>query len=62
LHYLVVLPYEIFTPAAMSAGIEAWTWVIGERADLEMSIMLEFNAAWMGAIKHRKGMFSGSLK
>jgi phosphatidylinositol 4-kinase A len=57
-----VLPYEIFAPAAISAGIEAWTWLIGERADLEMSIMLEFNAAWMKTIKHRKGMFSGSLK
>ncbi|KAF8579311.1 atypical/PIKK/PI4K protein kinase [Ramaria rubella] len=61
LHYLVVLPYEIFTPAAISAGIEAWTWLIGERTDLEMSIMLEFNAAWMETIKHGKGMFCGSL-
>ncbi|KAG9318618.1 hypothetical protein JVU11DRAFT_711 [Chiua virens] len=26
LHYLVTLPFEVFTPSAMSAGIEVWTY------------------------------------
>ncbi|GJJ07619.1 hypothetical protein Clacol_001823 [Clathrus columnatus] len=61
LHYLVALPFEIFTPSSISSGIEAWTWVISERCDLEMAIMLEFNSAWMETIRLGKGMFSQSL-
>ncbi|KAF8529176.1 hypothetical protein BU17DRAFT_73353 [Hysterangium stoloniferum] len=61
LHYLVVLPYEIFTPPSISTAIEAWTWLMAERPDLEMSVMLEFNAAWMDAIKHKRGMFSTDM-
>ncbi|KIJ56890.1 hypothetical protein M422DRAFT_238481 [Sphaerobolus stellatus SS14] len=61
IHYLVALPYEIFTPATISVGIEAWTWLIGERSDLEMCIMLEFHKAWAEAIRARRGMFSDSL-
>ncbi|ELU44766.1 phosphatidylinositol 4-kinase beta [Rhizoctonia solani AG-1 IA] len=46
LHYLVAVPFAAFTPATISTGIDAWTWLIGERKDMEISLMLEFNTAW----------------
>lgn len=61
LHYLVAVPFATFTPTAISAGIDAWTWLIGERKDIEISLMLEFNTAWASTIKLKKGMFSGQV-
>ncbi|KAG8969691.1 phosphatidylinositol-4- kinase [Tulasnella sp. 419] len=61
LHYLVVLPFEVFTPPAIAMGIEAWTWVVRERPEAEISLMLEINSAWAGTIRFHKGIFSTSL-
>ncbi len=30
MYYMVALPFEVFTPSAIAAGIETWTWVISE--------------------------------
>src|SRR6267154_2242213 len=38
-HLLVALPFEVFTPSAVAAGIETWTWVIAERPGMEVAIM-----------------------
>ncbi len=46
----------------MTTGIEAWTWVIGERADLEMALLTEIEAAWNKTIEDRMGLFSTALK
>ncbi|QRV86070.1 phosphatidylinositol 3- and 4-kinase [Ceratobasidium sp. AG-Ba] len=61
LHYLVAVPFAVFTPATISTGIDAWTWLIGERKDIEISLMLEFNTAWASTIKLKKGLFSGRM-
>lgn len=61
LHYLVMLPFEAFTPSAISAGIEAWSWVIAEKPDYEIALMSEISSAWFLTIKHEKGMFSKTL-
>lgn len=61
LHYLVILPFEIFSPSSISLGIESWTWLIRERPDCEISLMLEINGAWAGTIKKHKGLFSTHL-
>ncbi|KAH7923479.1 hypothetical protein BV22DRAFT_1036261 [Leucogyrophana mollusca] len=60
LHYLVALPFEVFTPAAIAAGIEVWTWVIAEKPDMEVAFMCEMLSAWLGTVKDRKGVFSAS--
>lgn len=62
LHYLVVLPFEVSTPAAISAGIEIWTWLIAEKPDIEIGLMGEVLSAWSDSIRQEKGMFSTSLK
>ncbi|KIJ69126.1 hypothetical protein HYDPIDRAFT_23983 [Hydnomerulius pinastri MD-312] len=61
LHYLVTLPFEVFTPSAIAAGIEVWTWVIAEKPDMEVALMCEVLSAWFGTVKERKGVFSQSL-
>jgi len=62
LHYLVSLPFEVFTPSAISAAIEAWTWVIAEKPSMEIGIMSEILSAWSSTISNEKGIFSLSLK
>ena len=62
IRYLVAIPFEAFGPSIMTTGIEAWTWVIGERSDLEMAILTEIEAAWNKTIEDRLGLFSTSLK
>ncbi|KAJ8594622.1 hypothetical protein M405DRAFT_469254 [Rhizopogon salebrosus TDB-379] len=59
-YFLVALPFEVFTPSAVAAGIETWTWVIAERPDMEVAIMCEVLTAWFGTVKERKGVFSPS--
>ncbi|KAH7889620.1 hypothetical protein F5I97DRAFT_1934490 [Phlebopus sp. FC_14] len=61
LHYLVALPFEAFTPAALAAGIEVWTWMIAEKPAIEVALMCELLSAWFGTVKDRKGVFSQSL-
>ena len=61
-HYLVALPFEVFTQSAISAGIESWSWVIAEKPHYEMTLMSEIAAAWDTSIKLGKGMFSKSQK
>jgi len=62
LHYLVKIPFEVFTPAAIAAGIEVWTWVIAEKPATEVALMCEVISAWFGTLRGRKGVFSQSLK
>ena len=52
--YLVVLPFEVFTPAAIAAGIEVWTWVISEKP--------EYDSAWLATVRFERGVFSTSQK
>ncbi|KAG2100206.1 uncharacterized protein F5147DRAFT_710970 [Suillus discolor] len=59
-HFLVALPFEVFTPSAVAAGIETWTWVIAERPNMEVAIMCEVLTSWFGTVKDRKGVFSAS--
>ncbi|KIJ17012.1 1-phosphatidylinositol 4-kinase, partial [Paxillus involutus ATCC 200175] len=60
-HYLVTLPFEVFTPAAIAAGIEVWTWVIAEKPVVEVALMCEVLSAWFGTVRDRKGVFSQTL-
>ncbi|KAI9571413.1 hypothetical protein HD554DRAFT_2187155 [Boletus coccyginus] len=61
LHYLVILPFEVFTPSAIAAGIEVWTWVIAEKPVVEVVLISEILASWFATVKDRKGVFSQCL-
>jgi len=62
MRYLVVLPFEGFTPASIAAGIDVWTWVISEKPECEVGVMMEINSAWLTTVRFEKGMFSTSQK
>lgn len=62
LHYLVELPFAAFTPVAVAAGVDAWSWLLRQRPDAEVSLMGEISAGWLATIKAHKGMFSTSMK
>lgn len=62
LHYIVALPFEVFSPTSITAGIEAWTWLIAEKPTLELALMGEICSAWATTIKHERGVFSRTLK
>lgn len=53
---------EVNTPAAISTGIEVWTWVIAEKSDIEVALMGELLSSWSDSIRQEKGIFSSSLK
>ncbi|KAG6336316.1 hypothetical protein ID866_2765 [Astraeus odoratus] len=61
LRQFVAIPFEVFTPPAIAAGIEVWTWVIAEKPTIEVALMSEVLAAWFGTVRERKGVFSQSL-
>jgi phosphatidylinositol 4-kinase A len=56
------LPFVAFSPSSIAVGVEAWTWLIGERADMEIPLMAEGDAGWAETIKRRKGLFSKAMK
>ena len=60
--HLVVLPFEVFTPASITTGIEVWTWVISEKPEYEIGVMMEINSAWLATVRFGRGMFSTSQK
>lgn len=62
LHHLVILPFETFTPVSISIGLEAWTWLLSERPDMEIPLMMEISVCWSGTVRRRRGLFSNSLK
>lgn len=61
MYYMVALPFEVFTPSAIAAGTETWTWVISERPAFEIAMMTEINTAWMTTIRLERGIFSKTL-
>ena len=60
--HLVVLPFEVFTPASIAAGIDVWTWIISEKPEYEIGVMMEINSAWLATVRFERGMFSTSQK
>ncbi|KAF8163506.1 hypothetical protein B0H34DRAFT_795214 [Crassisporium funariophilum] len=61
LHHLVSLPFGVGTPSAIASGIEVWSWVIAEKAEVEVTLMGEILSAWSDSIRLQKGIFSKSL-
>ncbi len=62
LHYLVALPMRSFTALGIAAAVDAWSWLVSERPDVEVALMSEVSDAWLWTIKARKGLFSDTLK
>lgn len=61
LHSLVSLPMTVFSPLAIAAGIDAWTWLVRQRPEAEIALMGEISAGWLSTIREGKGLFSTSM-
>ncbi len=62
LHYLVHLPIRAFTPLAIAAGADAWSWLIAQRPEVEVSLITEISSAWVWTIKAQRGLFSNGME
>ena len=61
-HYLVELPVVAFTPLAIAAGVDAWTWLLRQRAGSEIAVIGEITAGWLETIRAGKGLFNRSME
>ena len=57
-HYLVQIPFEIFTKASIKLGISLWLGVIHENPRMEPRLLTEIAFAWERTIDRKVGMFS----
>jgi phosphatidylinositol 4-kinase len=51
-----------FTPLAIAAGVDAWTWLLRQRPEAQVPIIGEIAAGWLETIRAGKGLFSTSMK
>jgi phosphatidylinositol 4-kinase len=57
IHYLVALPFQIFTKDTIKLGVSLWLGVIHENPSTEPRILCEVVEAWESSINRRKGLF-----
>ncbi|KAK5936701.1 phosphatidylinositol-4- kinase [Knufia obscura] len=60
-HYLVNIPFEVFTKESIKMGISLWLGVIHENARMEPRILTEVAQAWETTIDRGIGIFSPSF-
>ena len=56
-HYLVSLPFQIFTKETIKLGVSLWLGVIHENPSIEPRVLAEVVEAWERSIQRRKGLF-----
>ncbi|WVO18533.1 hypothetical protein L204_106252 [Cryptococcus depauperatus] len=61
LHYLVELPIVAFTPLAIAAGVDAWTWLLRQRPEAEVAVIGAITAGWMETVEAKRGVFNNSM-
>jgi phosphatidylinositol 4-kinase len=61
IHYLVALPFQIFTKETIKLGVSLWLGVIHENPSTEPRIFSEVIEAWERSINRRKGLFDPSF-
>ncbi|KAJ9125427.1 hypothetical protein QFC22_000388 [Naganishia vaughanmartiniae] len=61
LHCLVALPMRTFTALGIAAGVDAWTWLVAERPDIEVALLSEISDEWEWTIQANRGLFSDTI-
>ena len=61
-HYLVDIPFTLFTKQAIKLGISLWLGVINENPRMEPKLLVEIAAHWERSVQKKQGMFSPSLQ
>lgn len=60
-HYIVALPFQIFTKEVIKLGVSLWLGVIHENPNIEPRILAEVVEAWERSIQRKKGLFDPSF-
>lgn len=60
-HYLVAIPFEIFSKDSIKLGISLWLGVIHENPRMEPRILTEVAQAWERTIDRKIGIFNESF-
>ncbi|KAI1414806.1 hypothetical protein F5Y13DRAFT_197338 [Hypoxylon sp. FL1857] len=60
-HYLVSIPFRIFTKESINFGVSIWLGVINENPRMESRILTEIAQQWELAIHKKLGLFSPTL-
>ncbi|KAL2010126.1 hypothetical protein VTN00DRAFT_5933 [Thermoascus crustaceus] len=61
IHYLVAIPFQVFTKESIKLGISLWLGVIHENPRTEPRILVEVAEAWERTIQRKKGVFDPSF-
>ncbi|KAJ5780857.1 Phosphatidylinositol Kinase [Penicillium paradoxum] len=61
-HYLVALPFQIFTKETIKLGVSLWLGVIHENPSTEPRILCEVIEGWERSMKRRKGLFDPTFE
>jgi phosphatidylinositol 4-kinase len=51
-----------FTALGIAAGVDAWTWLVAERPDIEVALLSEVSDEWEWTIQAGRGLFSDTIK
>lgn len=61
-HYLVALPFRVFSKQSIRLGISFWLGVIHENPRAEPRILVEVLEWWERTVEHGKGLFDPSFE
>ncbi|KAL1836941.1 hypothetical protein VTJ49DRAFT_4454 [Mycothermus thermophilus] len=60
-HYLVRIPFALFTKQSIKLGISLWLGVMNENPRMEARILAEVVQGWESTIQKRQGLFNASI-
>lgn len=60
-HYLVAIPFSIFTKQSIKLGISLWLGVINENPRMEPRILMEVAHQWESTIHRKLGVFNSKF-
>ncbi|CZR50731.1 related to phosphatidylinositol-4-kinase [Phialocephala subalpina] len=60
-HYLVAIPFSIFTKQSIKLGISLWLGVINENPRMESRILMEVAQQWESTVQQGQGIFNSKF-
>ncbi|KAK9316231.1 hypothetical protein V1524DRAFT_426874 [Lipomyces starkeyi] len=59
-HFLVHIPFSIFTKQSIKLGVSLWLWILNEAPDLQSRVLSEIALGFEWSIRCREGIYSKS--
>ncbi|KAK0656028.1 hypothetical protein B0T16DRAFT_451649 [Cercophora newfieldiana] len=60
-HYLVSIPFAMFTKQSIKLGVSLWLGVMNENPRMESRILAEIAQQWELSVQRRRGLFSPTI-